>query len=34
MNKDLSIIFPIFNEFKSLEYVVRTWDDYLKEKLI
>lgn len=31
MRKDLSIIFPIFNEFKSLEYVVKTWDEYIKK---
>ena len=30
MSIDLSIIFPIYNEVKSLEHVVKTWDNFLK----
>ena len=31
----LSIILPVFNEVKSLEYVISNWSEYLnKEKII
>ena len=30
----ISIILPVFNDVKSLEYVLSVWDKYLNEKKI